>query len=98
MHAVAHPVVHGISDSTNSETILPVLSETSGGVLSAVDMVVQRRNGHRRLRDYRERKCAENYINNTINLCFKTAISSLLISNHNSFRVLFHKIALVYFI
>ena len=35
-------------------------------------------------------------INNTI--FFKTAISILLISNHNSFRVLFDKIASVYFI
>ena len=35
-------------------------------------------------------------INNTINL-FLTAISILLISNHNSFRVLFDKIASVYF-
>ena len=38
-------------------------------------------------------------INNTINLVFfKIAISILLISNHNSFRVLFDKIASVYFI
>jgi len=36
--------------------------------------------------------------NNTINLFFKTAISILLISNHNSFRVLFDIIASVYFI
>ena len=36
-------------------------------------------------------------INNTINLLL-TAINILLISNHNSFRVLFHKIASVYFI
>ena len=35
-------------------------------------------------------------INNTINL-FLTAISILLISNHNNFRVLFDKIASVYF-
>ena len=44
-----------------------------------------------------ERKCAEDY-NNTITLFFKTAISILVISNHNSFRVLFDKIASVYFI
>jgi len=45
--------------------------------------------------------CAENYminLNNTINLFFKTAISILVISNHNSFRVFFDKIASVYFI
>jgi len=35
-------------------------------------------------------------ISNT-NLYFKTAISILVISNHNSFRVLFDKIASVYF-
>ena len=33
---------------------------------------------------------------NTIYLCFKTAVSILLISNRNSFRVLFDKIASVY--
>ena len=37
-------------------------------------------------------------IYDTINLYFKTAISILLISNHNSFRVMFDKIASVYFI
>ena len=37
-------------------------------------------------------------ISNTINLFFKAAISILVISNHNSFRVLFDKIASVYFI
>jgi len=37
-------------------------------------------------------------INNTINLLFKAAISILPISNHNCFRVLFDKIAFVYFI
>jgi len=37
-------------------------------------------------------------INNTISLFLKTAISILLISNHNSFRVLSGKIASVYFI
>ena len=35
-------------------------------------------------------------INDTINLFFLTAVSILLISNHNSFRVLFDKIASVY--
>ena len=37
-------------------------------------------------------------INNTMNLLFKTAISILVISNHNSYRVLFDKIAGVHFI
>jgi len=37
-------------------------------------------------------------INNTINLCFKTTILILVISIRNSFRVLFGKIACVYFI
>ena len=37
-------------------------------------------------------------INDTKTICFKTAISILLISNDNSFRVLFDKIASVYFI
>ena len=36
-------------------------------------------------------------INNTTNLFFKTTVSILLISNHSSFRVLFDKIASVYF-
>jgi len=37
-------------------------------------------------------------LNSTINLFLKTAISLLVISNHNSFRVLFDKIASIYFI
>ena len=36
-------------------------------------------------------------INDKINLFRKTAISILIISNHNSFRVLFDKIGSVYF-
>jgi len=48
---VAHLVVHGTSGSTSSETISPVPLETSGGVLWTVDMVVQRRDGPRRLCD-----------------------------------------------
>jgi len=40
----------------------------------------------------------KNMINNTINLFFKTAISVLIVSNHNSSRVLFDRIATVYFI
>jgi len=48
---VAHLVVHGTSGSTSYEMIPPAPPETSGGVLSTVDMVVQRRDGPRRLRD-----------------------------------------------
>jgi len=48
---VAHLVVHGTSGSTSYETIPPVPLESSGGELSTVDMVVQRRDGPRRLRD-----------------------------------------------
>jgi len=48
---VAHLVVHGTTGSTSYETIPPVPLETSGGVLSTVDMVVQRRDGPRRLRE-----------------------------------------------
>ena len=43
-------------------------------------------------------KCAENYLKMTIHVFFKTAIGTLLISNHNSFRVLFDKLAFVCFI
>jgi len=49
---IAYLVVHGTSGSTSYETISPVRLETSGGVLSTVDMVVQRRDGPRRLRDH----------------------------------------------
>ena len=49
---VAHLVVHGTTGSTSYETIPPVRLETCGGVLSTVDMVVQRRDGPRRLRDH----------------------------------------------
>ena len=48
---VAHLVVHGTTGSTSYETIPPVPPETSGGVLSTVDMVVQRRDGRRRICD-----------------------------------------------
>jgi len=51
---VTHLVVHGTSGSTSYETIPPVRLETSGGVVSTVDMVVQRRDGPRRLRDHRD--------------------------------------------
>jgi len=49
---VAHLVVHGTSGSTSYETIPPVRLETFGGVLSTMDMVVQRRDGPRQLRDH----------------------------------------------
>ena len=45
-----------------------------------------------------ERKCAENYNKWHCKFIFQTAIGILLISNHNSFRVLFDKIASVYFL
>jgi len=48
---VAHLVVHGTSGSTSYETIPSVRLETSGHVLSTVDMVVQRRDGPRWLRE-----------------------------------------------
>ena len=49
---VAHLVVHETRALTNSEMILPVPQETSEGVLSTVDTVVQRRDNPRRLRNY----------------------------------------------
>ena len=52
LRGVAHLVVHGTSGSTSYETIPPVRLESSGGVLSTVNMVVQRRDGPRRLRDH----------------------------------------------
>ena len=52
VRGVAHLVVHGTTGSTSYETIPPVRLESSGGVLSTVDMVVQRRDGPRRLRDH----------------------------------------------
>ena len=48
---VTHLVVHGTSGSTSSEMIPSVQLETSGGVLSTVDMVVQRRDSPHWLRD-----------------------------------------------
>ena len=44
-------VVHGTSGPTSYETIPPARLESSGGVLSTVDMVVQPCDGPRRLRD-----------------------------------------------
>jgi len=53
VRGVAHLVVHGTSGSTSYEMIPPPFRlEISGDVLSTVDMVVQRRDGPRRLRDY----------------------------------------------
>ena len=54
MHSVYSPargVVHRTSGLTSYETISPVRLESSGGVLSTVDMVAQRRDGPRWLRD-----------------------------------------------
>ena len=51
VRGVAHLVVHGTSGSTSYETIPPVQLEISGDVLSTADMVVQRRDGPRRLRE-----------------------------------------------
>jgi len=47
---------------------------------------------------YGERKCAKNYNKWHKKFIFYTAISILLISNHNGLTVLFDKIASVYFI
>jgi len=47
---------------------------------------------------HREQKCAENYNKRQSKYILKTAISILVISNHNSFRVLYDEIASVYFI
>jgi len=52
---------------------------------------------HRRTQN-RERKCAENYNTWHSNFFLKLQSAFLVISNHNSFRVLFGKIASVYFI
>jgi len=49
---VAHLVVHGTTGSTSYEMIPHVRLETSGDVLSTVDMVVQRRDGPRWLREH----------------------------------------------
>ena len=44
----------------------------------------------------RERKCTENYNKRRNKFIFKTAIGSLVISNHNGSRVLFYKTASEY--
>ena len=51
VRGVAHLVVQGTSGSTSYETIPHVQLEISGDVLSTADMVVQRRDGPRRLRE-----------------------------------------------
>ena len=48
---VAHLVAHG-TDSTSYETISPIRLDTTGGVLSTMDMVVQRCDGPRQLCDH----------------------------------------------
>ena len=49
---IAHLVVHGTSGSTSYETVPRIRLETAGDVLSTVDMVVQRRDGPRQLREH----------------------------------------------
>ena len=51
VRGVAHLVVHGTSGSTSYETIPHVQLEISGDVLSTADMVGQRRDGPRRIRE-----------------------------------------------
>jgi len=51
VRGVAHLVVHGTSGSTSYETIPHAQLEISGDVLLTADMVVQRRDGPRRLRE-----------------------------------------------
>ena len=51
---VAHLVVHGTTGSTSYETIPRVRLESCEDVLSTVNMVVQRRDGPRRLRDHHD--------------------------------------------
>ena len=51
VRGVVHLVVHGTSGSTSYETTPHVQLEISGDVLSTADMVVQRRDGPRRLRE-----------------------------------------------
>ena len=54
---------------------------------------------HQNTEGYRERKCAKNYNKwHHFFSFFSTAIDILVISHHNSFRVLFDKLASVYFI
>ena len=43
----------------------------------------------RTIRNYSERKCAKNYNKSHNKFIFQTALNILVISNHNSFRVLF---------
>ena len=52
----------------------------------------------RRLQNHRNESVPKIIVNDTVNFFSLTAISILAISNHKSFRVLFDKIASVYFI
>jgi len=49
--SVAHLVIHETSSLTRYEMIQPLPMETTGSMLSTVDMVVQRCDGPHRLRD-----------------------------------------------
>ena len=71
----AHLVVHGTSDATSYETILPVPLETSGGVLSTVDMVMQRRDGPRRLLD--DDDDDDDYASAAMALCLSVCLSQV---------------------
>jgi len=73
--------------SPDGETMQSISTQMPSRLLSSTNAVT-----------YRERKYGENYNKWHKKICFKTAISILLISNDNSFRVLFDKIASVYFI
>ena len=51
IHGVDHLAVHGTIGSTSYDATPPALWETFGGMLSAADTVVQRRDGPCRLCD-----------------------------------------------
>ena len=72
---MAQVVIHGTTGSTSYETIPPLVRlESSGGVLSTVDMVVQRRDDPRRLRDHDDEWHSLGHIQ---------TISTLLQTQHN---------------
>ena len=73
---ITHLVVHVTSGSTSYETIPLVRLETSGGVLSTVDMVVQRRDGPRRLREHDDD-------DDTDQICFTRCIQGFI---HDFFK------------
>ena len=75
-------VVHGRSGSTSYETIPPVRLESSGDVLSTVDMVVQRRDGPRRLRELDDDD--EGNGNNSFKLCCGLSGRWHFWANHNT--------------